>query len=57
MVGGATILSDLAHGLPMLDIGAEYTRLVFIERQSEYRAAYDEHADERETILTIARTG
>jgi hypothetical protein len=58
MMDGAAILSDLvnrnalrqAHRLPLLDIEAEYARLVFIEQQREYRTACAKHADDYETI-------
>jgi hypothetical protein len=58
MIDGAAILSDLAnrnalrqaHGLPLLDVEAEYARLIFMERQREYRAVCDQHADEYEAI-------
>jgi hypothetical protein len=58
MMDGTPILSDLAdrnalrlsHGLPLLDVEAEYARLVFIERQRDYHAACQEHAAGREAI-------
>ena len=39
-----------AHGLPLLDVSAEFGRLVSIERQREYHLACAEHADEYEAI-------
>ena len=39
-----------AHGLPLLNVAAEFGRLVSVERQREYRIACEQHADEREAI-------
>lgn len=58
MIDGAAILVDLAdrntlrleHGLPLLDVEAEYARLIFIEHQREYHAVCDQHAAEFEAI-------
>ena len=54
----AAIFTDLtcrnalrkAHGLPLLDIRAEYAHQIWIAKQRDYRAICDEHADEREAI-------
>src|SRR6476619_4614 len=54
----AAIFTDLtrrnalrkAHGLPLLDLRAEYAHQLWIAKRREYWAACDEHADEREAI-------
>jgi hypothetical protein len=39
-----------ANGLPLLDVPSEYAQEVAIASQCDFRAAFDEHADEREVI-------
>jgi hypothetical protein len=54
----AAIFTDLTHrnalrkkhGLPLLDLRAEYAHQIWIAKRRQYWAACDEHADEREAI-------
>jgi hypothetical protein len=39
-----------ANGLPLLDVPRGYAQEVAIAIQRDFRAAYDEHAEEREVI-------
>jgi hypothetical protein len=39
-----------AHGLPLLNVRAEYDHAVAVAAQRDYQALCDEHADEREVI-------
>jgi hypothetical protein len=39
-----------AHGLPLLDVPAEYAHQVLVAQQRDYRVACDEHAAERDAI-------
>jgi hypothetical protein len=58
LVDTAAILSVIAsrnalrqtHGLPLLDVPAEYARQVSVAQRRQYYAACDEHADERDAI-------
>ena len=54
----AAIFTDVTHrnalrkanGLPLLDVHVEYAHEVSVTCQRDYRAACDDHADEREAI-------
>ena len=54
----AAIFSDVlhgnalrrSHGLPLLDVRAEYADGVWVAMQSAYRAICNEHTNERETV-------
>ena len=39
-----------SHGLPLLDVRAEYDHAVAVAAERDYQGLCDEHADEREVI-------